>query len=441
MMADQVGGFLKGALSMPDNPLNNLEKMYETFRDVSRLVHSSTSLKEVLDRVVWKGAELLGAKGALLRMFNEDTQEFEVAAAFGMGEHYLNKGGVSRDRVLSNEIRRNKVLVIDDIWSAPRVEYPNRAWDEGVRMMLDVPLTMDEKVLGVIRIYLEEKREFSERETDFLVSLAEQCACAINKTRMLENQKAQYNHLAIHTEKMSALGRMAAGIAHEINNPLAGILLYSSNLSKKVSPEGPVKEGLDVIIRETVRCKGIIQELLEFSREKPPKKEVADLNLVLEKALNMLENEFRLHHIQIESQLERRLPQTLLDENQIEQVFVNLLLNAVQAIDQKGKITVKSRPSSDRKGIVVSIGDTGCGIPEKNLTKIFDPFFSTKAKGTGLGLAVSYGIVNNHNGTIKASSRPGEGSVFELRFPVTLPQTDAKEPLEENAEKPHPDYR
>ncbi|MGD9132028.1 MAG: ATP-binding protein [Desulfobacterales bacterium] len=411
-----------------DNEIS-IETFYRVFRDISTLVHTGKSLKEVLDRVVRKASELLDAKGALLRIRNLETQQFEVAAAHGMGERYLNKGPVTSEKILSDEIRQNRVLIIEDIWEAPRVEYPQEAWDEGIRMMLDIPLTVVDETIGLLRIYLTEKREFSEDELSFMVSIGEQCACAINKARLIENQKARYDQLAIHTEKMSALGRMAAGIAHEINNPLAGILLFSSNLSKKVPEKGPMKEGLDIIIRETVRCKTIIQELLEFSRDREPQKEMVNPNTILEKALKMLENEFRLHHIQIKKQLSDDLQETMLDENQIEQIFVNLLLNAVQAIEEKGVITVTSRMDKNRKKALIEIADTGSGISSENMAKIFEPFFSTKAKGTGLGLAVSYAIVKNHHGDINAFSKPGEGTRFVLEFPIIEPAPQPEEAL------------
>ena len=153
-------------------------------------------------------------------------------------------------------------------------------------MILDLPLTLKADVVGIIRMYFAEKRSFSEEELDFVIAITEQCACAIDKARLIETQQARYNHLALQTEKLSALGRMAAGIAHEINNPLGGILLYSTNLFKKVPEEGPLKEGLEIIINETMRCKTIIQDLLEFSREKEPEKTSANINHIIEKTLS-----------------------------------------------------------------------------------------------------------------------------------------------------------
>ena len=211
---------------------------------------------------------------------------------------------------------------------------------------------------------------------------------------------------------------MAAGIAHEINNPLAGILLYSSNLYKKVKEEGPVQEGLEIIIRETQRCKIIIQDLLEFSRDKEPQKTMGDINKIITKSINILENEFRLRHIKIEKTLAPEMKEALLDENQLQQVFVNLLLNAVQAIEDTGVISVRSRMDPTANEFFIEIEDNGCGIPEADVNRIFEPFFSTKKNGSGLGLAVSYGIISNHHGQMEIESTPGKGTVFTIRIPI-----------------------
>jgi len=396
----------------------NIETFYRVFRDISILVHSSTSVEEVLDLVVLKSTEVINAKGALLRIHNLETDQFDVRAAYGLGKHYISKGPVSPQKILTKEIQQNRVLVIDDLWNAPRVEYPQEAWDEGIRMMLDVPLTVGTDIVGIIRVYLSERRDFTDEELDFLVSLAGQCACAINKARLMEAQRARYDQLAMQTEKLSSLGRMAAGIAHEINNPLAGILLYSTNMQKKIPAGSPLKDGLAVIIRETVRCRDIIQELLEFSRDKEPQKTLSNINHVIEKALSILDNEFHLHHISVLKELSPQIEETLLDENLIQQVFVNLLLNAIQAIGENGKVRIRSSQVDHHKKIIVAVADTGCGIDGENQSKIFDPFYSTKSKGTGLGLAVSYGIVRNHQGNIQVNSKPGEGACFTLEFPV-----------------------
>jgi len=394
------------------------ENYFHVFRDIIRAMHSSTSVKEVLEEVVAKSTEVLSAKGALLRILNNETNRFEVRAVYGMGERYLHKGPVTTEKLLPDPRDLHKVIFITDVWNAPRVEYPQQAWDEGIRMIVDVPLAIETKLIGLIRIYLEKPREFTDDELDFILTVAEQCACIIERVQLMENQQAQFDHLAIQMEKMSSLGRMAAGIAHEINNPLAGILLYSSNMRKKVPQGGPLEEGLNIIIKETQRCKTIIQGLLEFARDREPQKVPADINAIMETALGILDNEFSLRHVDLQLQLAEDMAKTLLDENQIEQVFINLLLNALHAVEENGSVTVKSVVDSEQKMVRVEITDNGCGIAANDIEKVFEPFYSTKTKGTGLGLAVSYGIVKNHHGDIRVYSVPGEITRFTIELPI-----------------------
>jgi two-component system NtrC family sensor kinase len=395
-----------------------IEAFYQIFRDVISALHFNRDVKEVLGLVLRKTTEVLNAKGALLRIVNPETEQLELTAAYGLSEEYLSKGPVSSHKTITDVCRLNRIIIIEDVLSDPRVQYQKHIWEEGIRMVLDLPLTLENHVVGIIRIYFEEQRKLSQEEMDFLASMAEQAAFTIDKAQLIEKHKLQYDQLALQTEKMSALGRMAAGVAHEINNPLAGILLYSTSLSKKVPSEGPLKEGLEVIIHETIRCKSIIEELLEFSRESEAKKVLGNINDIVEKALSIMENEFRLYHVSVEKDLSSKLQDTFLDPNQMEQVFVNLLLNAVEAIQDRGVITIRSRMDSSQKFERVEITDSGCGIPPRDMRKIFEPFFSTKAKGTGLGLAVSYKIVQRHRGQILVSSEPGKATRFIIEIPT-----------------------
>ncbi|MBN1850327.1 MAG: GAF domain-containing protein [Deltaproteobacteria bacterium] len=400
------------------DPCFDIERFYRTFRDISTLVHSSSDVKEVLELVVKKATEAVDAKGALLRILNLETSQLELSAFYGLSERYLSKGHVSTAKVITDLCRQNKVIIISDVQTNPRVQYPREAQEEGIASMVDLPLTLGHHVVGIIRIFFSDKREFSEEHIYFLVAIAEQSALAIDKARLIEKQQAQYQHLAIQTEKLSALGRMAAGIAHEINNPLGGILLFGSNLIKKVPKESALHDGLEVIINESKRCKRIIQDLLEFSRERPPSKAMANINDIIEKALIILENEFRLKHIQINKDLSEKIPDLLLDSGQLQQVFVNILINAVEAIQEKGVIIVQSSMAFNPERVLVEITDTGSGVSQEQLSHVFEPFFSTKPKGTGLGLALSYGIVRNHDADIHVNSHPGEGTCFIIEFPV-----------------------
>ncbi len=401
----------------------SFEHFFRVLRDISASLRSATMVKDVLDTVVRKSAEALNAKGAFLRILNLETHELELCASFGLGglgQRFLSRGPVSKEHLITELCSSNKIIVIRDILHDPRVQYPQEAWTEGLRMAIDAPLTIGDDIIGILRLYFSELREFHEDELNLVILIAEQGAFAIEKAQLIEGQRSRYDQLALQTEKLSALGRLAAGIAHEINNPLAGILLFSSNMLKKVPMEGPLKEGLELIMQETIRCKRIIQELLEFSRESEPNVVSANINDTIEQALHILENEFLLRHIHVEKHLSSVLPDILMDKNQIEQVLVNLLLNAIQAIEDRGTITIMSDKVPQENCIKVAITDTGCGIPSENLTKIFEPFFSTKSKGTGLGLAVSYGIVQKHQGRIYAAGGPGgKGTVFTLEVPMS----------------------
>jgi len=395
---------------------SNYQEYFQAFRDIIRTMHSHDNLDEVLQLVVEKLSEVFDAKGALLRLANQETGQYDVRAAYGVGEKYLSKGPVSQENIMIQPEQCSQVIQITDIWNAPRVEYPQQAWDEGIRMMLDVPLSIRYKMSGLIRVYLSKVREFSDDQLDFLLTVAEQCACIIERVRLSENQRTHYFHMAAQLEKMSSLGRMAAGIAHEINNPLTGIMLYSSSLIKRTQPGDRFQEGLQVILDETSRCKNIVEGLLEFSRNRSPENKLHDLNDIVKRSIKILENEFQLHYIKIQAKISEGLRPILLDENQLEQVFVNLLINAMQAIGEKGIITVETGETPLHQAFV-AFTDDGNGINRDQMKTIFDPFFTTKSEGTGLGLAICHNIVHNHGGDIQVTSKIGEGSTFVVTFP------------------------
>lgn len=383
--------------------------------------HSINSLQAVLNAVVIKFTEVLNAKGALLRILDEETGQFEIRAECGMEKSYLSKGLVTPEKMLPHFMETHQAHVIKDIWNSPRVEYPREAWENGIRMMVDVPIALGDQAVGIIRIYFSDQQDLSDTDLDFIITVADQCACVIERIKYMENQQNKFNQLAIRMEKMSSLGRMAAGIAHEINNPLAGILLYSSNLSKKVPKDGPVKEGLEIIMKETQRCKGIIQDLLEFARDRESEKSEVDVNSIVETAVDILDNEFLCQHVKVEKKLADNMIKINLDKNQIEQVIINLLLNALEAVEaNKGMVMIKTSIDQPQNRIYIEIEDNGCGIPHENVENIFDPFFSTKSNGTGLGLSVSYGIIQSHHGEIKVFSEGGQGTRFTIELPIRL---------------------
>jgi signal transduction histidine kinase len=403
---------------------NGFKRFYHTFRDISKAVHSSTSVDEVLEMVVWKATDAMAGKGAVLRILNVKIPKLELFASHGMTDSYLSKGPIARIQMISDLCKTKKVRVISDIENNPCVLNTRELREEGVRTIVDIPLTLRQDIIGIIRMYFDEPRSFTEDELDLMMAIGEQCACAIDKAKLIQEQQSQYNELAMQTEKLSSLGRMAAGIAHEINNPLGGILLFSSRMIKKMHADSPLREGLEVIVREAQRCKSIIQDLLEFSRDREPQKVTTSINDIIEKSLCILKNELQLHHISVEKHLNREIPDFAIDMSLMQQVFVNLFLNAMEAVQSNGVIAVSTQMGDDGKTVQVHVEDTGCGIPVEIIDKVFDPFFSTKPQGTGLGLAVSYGIVQKHGGSIRVASNPGEGARFTVELPLSFEEVD-----------------
>jgi two-component system NtrC family sensor kinase len=222
----------------------------------------------------------------------------------------------------------------------------------------------------------------------------------------------------VQSEKLASMGKMAAGVAHEINNPLTSILLNTHLMLEKLEPSSPYTESLTLIAEETTRCSHIVKGLLEFARQSPPQKVRADINSLLDRTVQLLENQAAFQNIIIIRQLQEDLPPLSLDRTKIQQVFWNLMINAAEAMAKGGTLMITSRLAADGRAVEVRFTDTGPGVPREILNKLFDPFFSTKSSGLGLGLAVCYGIVQGHLGAISVESEPGHGATFIVRLPV-----------------------
>ena len=224
------------------------------------------------------------------------------------------------------------------------------------------------------------------------------------------------------SERLATLGQLAAGVAHEINNPLGAILMYTHLSLEEMEAENPCRKNLEKVAGETTRCKDIVKGLLDFARQTEPKVEESDVNEILKRTLSLVENQAVFQNVIINRQLSPSLPMVMMDTSQIQQVFTNIIMNAAEAVEEEGELTVVTGMAPDNKHIEIEFTDTGCGIPPENHEKIFDPFFTTKevGRGTGLGLAISYGIITRHKGTIDIKSKPGKGSTFIVRLPLKI---------------------
>jgi PAS domain S-box-containing protein len=227
----------------------------------------------------------------------------------------------------------------------------------------------------------------------------------------------------LQAEKMASLGSLSAGVAHEINNPLGGILIYASLLLEEFEEKNDTKaEDLKKIVAEASRCKEIVKSLLEFGRQTESKVELLDINKAIMDGLFFLENQVLFHDVSITKKLDSSLPPIEGNPNQLKQVFMNMMVNAAEAMtDQKGTLTITTGKSDDLSTVFISFQDTGMGIPAQVQPRIFEPFFTTKeiGKGTGLGLSTSYGIIQSHHGNIEMESEVNVGTVFTIVLPIS----------------------
>ncbi len=227
----------------------------------------------------------------------------------------------------------------------------------------------------------------------------------------------------LQSEKMASLGSLAAGVAHEINNPLGGILIYASLLMEDFEASNdPRVQDLRKIVDEASRCREIVKSLLEFGRQTESRFEAMDINKAIVDGLFFLEKQVLFHDVKIVKHLDPSLPFVEGDPNQIKQVFMNMMVNAAEAMSEGGgTLTISTGSTPDAASIFISFQDEGTGIPPEIQSKIFDPFFTTKGvgKGTGLGLSTSYGIIQSHHGNIEVESQPGKGTTFTIYLPIS----------------------
>lgn len=242
-----------------------------------------------------------------------------------------------------------------------------------------------------------------------------------DKVRARSEELVKMQARVAQSERLASVGVLAAGVAHEINNPLGGVLALTSLTLEDMPADDPNRENLEEVVRQTRRCSEIVRHLLEFSRQHAVSAEEVDVNEVLEKTLALLERQSIFFNITVAKDLAPDLPRIMADRSQLQQVFMNILMNAVQAMDERGTITLASRYDRERDRVELSFRDTGCGIPADRIDRIFDPFFTTNrtGQGTGLGLSIAYGIVTRHHGSIGVASEVGQGTTFTIRLPAT----------------------
>jgi two-component system NtrC family sensor kinase len=284
------------------------------------------------------------------------------------------------------------------------------------------------QVLSPVKIFIDASRDIIEGryrkinintddEMAYLSNIFNNMVEAIHQRD--EQLKERTQKQIVESEKLASLGRLASGIAHEINNPLTGILTYSSLLLEDLG-DTDYEEDLRIIVNETMRCRKIVKGILDFARETKLEKQHMSLNKIIEDTLSILEKHFNFQNVVMVRSLSPSMPDVNMDINQMKSVINNLAVNAADAMPSGGKIEISTFYNKEKGSVVMEFSDSGVGISPENLGKIFDPFFTTKetGKGTGLGLAVTFGIIERHNGTISVKSEPGRGTTFTIELPV-----------------------
>jgi two-component system NtrC family sensor kinase len=288
-----------------------------------------------------------------------------------------------------------------------------------------IPVTSDDEIGQLTRSFVEmtEKLKTAQRQ---LQGWAQKLEEEIDsKTRDLKSAQAQI----IRSEKLSSVGLLAAGVAHELNSPLTGILTFAHILAKHMPDGSDEQQQLRIIAKQAERCATIIRQLLDLSRERLPERKLHDLHGILEQSIALVEHQPRFRTVEIRRDFDRSIRHVLVDAGQMQQVFVNLLVNAGEAMPEGGQLAIRTRKLSavkvshaggDGDAVQIVFSDTGVGIPPENIPKIFDPFFTSKdvGQGTGLGLAITHGIIEGHGGSIAVDSTPGEGTTFTITMPL-----------------------
>jgi signal transduction histidine kinase len=296
--------------------------------------------------------------------------------------------------------------------------------------VVGVPLLTRESIVGALSLGDHVGREFTGDELQALQAFADQTALALENARLYASAQESLARLRdtqaqlVQAAKMSALGQLVSGVAHELNNPLSVIIGYGQLLLSREVPAG-LRRPLELMVSQGDRMAKIVRNLLYFARQRPPERAAVDVRQVMEQTLALRVNHLTLSGIAVDREFDDTLPVINGDAQQLEQVFLNLLLNAEQAILEskpQGRILLRARLRPDGRAILASVTDDGPGIPAEALPRVFEPFYTTKTvgMGTGLGLSVSYGIVQEHGGRLSVASRPG-ATTFTLELPVTAP--------------------
>ncbi|MFH2103458.1 MAG: ATP-binding protein [Chloroflexota bacterium] len=418
---------------------------------VSTAMRTARTWRQIIQTAVTQVVDLLNGEGAAIGVYNPEDEEIVIEQGHRAWADWTGKRISAKDGIVGEVVATGKPFVSNDLDAAALAGGPGET--EEVEWVACVPLMTNEKVTGLL--WFGCSTRITEKELGVLTAIADMTANAIQRQSLHEDSQTRLQVLQetqsvlIQNEKLAAIGRLISGVAHELNNPLTSIVLYSQMLQRQPLKES-VKADLDKIVAESGRASKIVRGLLDFARQRPPERTAVNVNEVLSSVIDLVAYELRVRNISTELDLAPELPYTMADPHQLQQVFFNLVTNAWQAIStvsNRGKLTFKTEVGrsifplegqEDQPVIRIAIGDDGPGIPEDIQLKIFDPFYTTKPEGsgTGLGLSICHGVVSEHGGTIRVESEAGKGATFTVELPVVAVGVDQAMPAEKPTTKP-----
>jgi signal transduction histidine kinase len=397
-------------------------RLFESLASVSRTINSTLSLDEALRVITKEVCELMSARMCSLMLLDENREWLDLRASYGAGDAYIKKPRLPvSESLLGVVVRRKKPLQVANVQADARYQNVEVARNEGLVSLLSVPLIFAGQTIGTLSIYTSRPYNFSNEEIQILSALAELSAIAIEKARLYERIVDVEEQLR-QNEKLSALGLLAAEVAHEIRNPLTVMKLLYHSLDLKFAAKDPRAKDAQIIEAKIEHLNKIVEQILDFARTTEPQFAPVSLNELVDELGLLVRHKLANQGIKLVRDLTPDLPLVAGDAQQLEQAFLNLMLNAAEAMPDGGILTVKSRagPADGTPNqVVMEFKDTGAGMSAELQKRAFKTVLATtKAKGSGLGLAIVGRIIETHHGHIHVRSRLGRGTNIRISLPV-----------------------
>ena len=400
-------------------------RLFEALANVSRIINSTLNLDDALKVVTAETCVLMRAKMCSLMMLDEAREWLDLRASYGASEAYTSKPRLSVAESLVGVVtRRKKPLQVENVQTSTRYQNVEVARREGLVSLLSVPLLFAGQAIGTLSVYTGEPYNFSNEEIRILSALAELSAIAIEKARLYERIVDVEEQLR-QNEKLSALGLLAAEVAHEIRNPLTVMKMLYHSLNLKF-PDGDPRNKDNRIISEKIdHLNKIVEQILDFARTSEPRLAPVNLSQLLDELGLLVRHKLKNQNVVWKTKLQPNLPPVSGDATQLEQAFLNLILNAAEAMPGGGTLTITAKATSTGRAdsrtslVIVEFRDTGEGMTEEQQQRAFTSLLNTtKRTGTGLGLAIVHRIVEAHHGKLTLRSKRGEGTVIRVMLPL-----------------------